>query len=165
MTLADIQTLFEFNYWAKARLMSVVELLSEEQFTKDLGSSHRSIHRTLVHIVGVEHIWFSRWTGQTVSKLVDPMDYPTFPAIQQEWDEVERGISGFVSALMDQKLSAVLTYKTTEGRQFSSVLWQTMLRVVNHSTYHRGQIVTMLRQLGIKPIGTDLIMFYRERQQ
>ncbi|MGA9365034.1 MAG: DinB family protein [Bacteroidota bacterium] len=164
MTLADIQMLYEFNYWANARLMTVVKSLREEQFAEDLGSSHRSIHGTLVHIVGAEHIWLSRWTGQPVFKLIDPKDYPTITAVQQKWDEVEQGMSGFVSELTDERLSAVLTYKTTEEKQFSNVLWQMMQHLVNHSTYHRGQIVTMLRQLGVKPVGTDLITFYREKQ-
>jgi uncharacterized damage-inducible protein DinB len=164
MTLTDTQALFEFNYWAKARLMTVVESLSYEQFAKDLGSSHRSIHGTLIHIVGAEHVWLSRWTGQPVLKLLDLKDYPTIPTVRQKWDEVEQAVSEFVSELTNERLSAVVTYKTTEGKQFSNVLWQMMQHVVNHSTYHRGQIVTMLRQLGVKPIGTDLITFYRERQ-
>jgi len=164
MTLADIQTLVEFNHWAKARLISVVEMLSEEQFAKDLGSSHRSIHGTLVHIVGAEHTWLSRWTGQPVFRLIDPKDYPTIPAVREKWDEVEQGMNEFVSKLTDERLSSVLIYKTMEGKQFSNILWQMMQHLINHSTYHRGQVVTMLRQLGVKPIGTDLITFYREKQ-
>lgn len=164
MTLADIQTLYDFNYWAKARIMSVVETLSQEQFTKNLGSSHGGIHGTLVHIVGAEHIWLSRWIGQAVFRLLDPKDYSTIPAVRQKWDEVEQQMGEFVGGLTEENLSAIVTYKTTEGRQFSNPLWQMMQHVINHSTYHRGQIVTMLRQLGVKPIGTDLITFYREKQ-
>jgi uncharacterized damage-inducible protein DinB len=117
-----------------------------------------------VHVVGAEHIWLSRWTGQRAFKLLDMKDCITIPIVQQKWNEVEQAVSEFVPELTDERLSAVLTYKTTEGKQFSSILWQTIQHVVNHSTYHRGQIVTMLRQLGIKPIGTDLVTFYRERQ-
>jgi uncharacterized damage-inducible protein DinB len=144
--------------------MSAVESLSKEQFAKDLGSSHRSIHGTLVHIVGAEHTWLSRWTGQPVFKLIDPKDYPTIKSVRQKWDEVEQAMSKFVSELTEERLSSVLTYKTIEGKQFSNVLWQMMQHLINHSTYHRGQVVTMLRQLGVKPIGTDLITFYREKQ-
>ena len=164
MTLADIHTLFEFHYWAKARIMSVVETLTQEQFTKNLGSSHGGIHGTLVHIVGAEHIWLSRWTGGPVFKLLDTADYPTIPAARQKWDEVEQQMGEFVGNLTEENLAAVVTYQTTEGKQFSNPLWQMMQHVVNHSTYHRGQIVTMLRQLGVKPKGTDLITFYREKQ-
>jgi len=73
-------------------------------------------------------------------------------------------MSEFVSELTDERLSSVLIYKTMEGKQFSNILWQMMQHLINHSTYHRGQVVTMLRQLGVKPIGTDLITFYREKQ-
>jgi uncharacterized damage-inducible protein DinB len=164
MTLADIRALFEFNYWAKARLMSVLESLSDEQFAKDLGSSHGGIQGTLVHIVGAENIWLSRWTDQTVFKLLDREDYPTRATIREKWDEVEHGMSEFISRLTEENISAVVTYKTIEGKQFSHPLWQMMQHVVNHSSHHRGQIVTMLRQLGIKPVGTDLITFYRNKQ-
>jgi uncharacterized damage-inducible protein DinB len=73
-------------------------------------------------------------------------------------------MSEFVSSLTEENISAVVTYKTTEGKQFSYPLWQMMQHVVNHSSYHRGQIVTMLRQLGIRPVGTDLIAYYRSKQ-
>jgi uncharacterized damage-inducible protein DinB len=164
MTLDDIRILFGFNYWAKARLMSVLESLSDEQFTKDLGSSHGGIHGTLLHIVGAENIWLSRWTDQTVLKLLDPKDYPTLGAVRKKWDEVEHGTSEFISSLTEENISAIVTYKTMEGKQFSNPLWQMMQHVVNHSSYHCGQIVTMLRQLGVKPIGTDLITYHRSKQ-
>jgi uncharacterized damage-inducible protein DinB len=164
MTLDDVRTLFEFNYWAKARLMSVLETLSDEQFVKDLGSSHGGIHGTLVHIVGAENIWLSGWTDQTVLKLLDRTDYPTLADVRKKWDDVEREMREFISNLTEENISAVVRYKTTEGKQFSYPLWQIMQHVVNHSSYHRGQIVTMLRQLGIKPMGTDLIAFYRGKQ-
>jgi uncharacterized damage-inducible protein DinB len=164
MTLDDMRILFEFNYWAKARLMGVLESLSDEQFAKDLGSSHGGIYGTLLHVVGAENIWLSRWTDKTVLKLLDPKDYPTLAAVRKKWDEVEHGMSEFVSSLTEENISAVVTYKTTEGKQFSYPLWQMMQHVVNHSSYHRGQIVTMLRQLGIRPVGTDLIAYYRSKQ-
>jgi uncharacterized damage-inducible protein DinB len=164
MTLDDIRILFEFNYWANARLMGVLELLNDEQFTKDLGSSHGGIHSTLVHIVGAENIWLSRWTDQTVLRLLDRKDYPTLATVREKWDKVERGMSEFISSLTEENISAVVTYKTTEGKQFCYPLWQIMQHVVNHSSNHRGQIVTMLRQLGIKPVGTDLITYYRSKQ-
>ncbi len=163
MTLNGIHLLFEYNYWAKARIMSVVERLTEEQFTQNLGSSHSGIHGTLVHIVGAEHIWLSRWIGKSEFKLLDPKDYPTRAIMQEKWDEVEQRMGEFVGSLTETDLSNVVTYKTTEGKQFSNPLWQMMQHMVNHSTYHRGQVVTMLRQLGVRPIGTDLITFYREK--
>lgn len=165
MTLADIQRLYEYNSWAKARIMGVVETLSQEQFTKNLGSSHGGIHGTLFHIVGAEHIWHSRWIGQPVSKLLDPNDYSDVASVRTKWDEVEQGIRGFVSQLKEEQLSTLVTVKTSQGKEFSNPLWQSMQHLVNHSTYHRGQIVTMLRQLGVRPIGTDLITFYREGHQ
>ena len=49
-----------------------------------------------------------------------------------------------------------------DGKQYESPVWQIVLHVVNHATLHRGQVVAMLRQLGMTPPGTDLIYYYRE---
>ena len=126
MTLSDIQILYDFNYWAKARIMSVIEALGQEQFTKNLGSSHGGIHGTLVHVVGAEHIWLSRWIGKPVNKLLDAKDYLAIAAIRQKWDEVEQDMGDFVSNLTEENLSATVTYRTTEGKELSNPLWEMM---------------------------------------
>jgi len=165
MHLLDIHNLYEYNYWAKNRILGIVESLTHEQFTKDLGSSHGGIHGTLVHIMAAEEIWLKRWKGESPSGLRKPEEFATFDTMSDHWDMVEHEMMGFCHMLKsDEDVGKIVVYKTTDGTSYSQPLFQLMQHLANHSTYHRGQVVTMLRQLGVKPIGTDLITFYRQRR-
>ena len=166
MHLNDIHNLYEYNYWANHQLLGVVEILTHEQFTKDLGSSHGGIHGTLVHIMGAEEIWLKRWKEESPSTFYTKEKFPTFDALSDHWDMVEHEMIGFCHILkMEEDIAKTVTYKDLKGNQYSQSLWQLMQHLANHSTYHRGQVVTMLRQLGVKPVGTDLVTFYRQKNQ
>ncbi len=166
MTLPDIFSLVDFNYWANHRLRSVLETVPHEQYVRDMGSSHGGIHGTLVHIMGAEEIWLRRWQGTSPSSFYKAEDFPTFDAVQNHWNIVEQELIGFCHMLKtEDDIQKFILYKDLKGNEYSQPLWQSMQHLVNHSTYHRGQVVTMLRQLGMKPIGTELINFYRQKQQ
>ena len=70
----------------------------------------------------------------------------------------------FVRGLTQADLDRDIEYKTLKFGLYRNPLWQSLLHVINHGTYHRGQVTTMLRQLGAQPILTDLMHFYRERE-
>ena len=166
MHLKDIHNLYEFNYWANHKILGVIETLSPEQFTKDHGSSHGGIHGTLFHIMGAEEIWLKRWKGESPTTFSKAEDYPTLDALTQHWDVVEHEMMGFCHMLKtDDDILKVLSYNDLKGNSYAQPLYQMMQHLVNHSSYHRGQVVTMLRQLGAKPVGTDMIAFYRQQQQ
>lgn len=163
MHLNDIRTLYDFNYWAKKRIMEVVGTLSSEQYCKDMGSSHGGIRGTLVHTMGAEEIWLKRWKGETISSFAKEGDFPDLTSLTSRWAIVERDILHFCEALAgDEAIQKRFEYKDLRGNAYSSVLYEAMQHLVNHSTYHRGQVVTMLRQAGAKPVATDLIAYYRE---
>lgn len=164
MHLNDIHLLYEYNYWANHLLLGVAATLSHEQFTKNLSSSHGGIHGTLVHMMGGEEIWLKRWKGNSPSSIRKPEEFPTFSEVSSHWDTIEHEMMEFCHTLKtDEDIGKILMYKDIKGNQYSQPLWQMMQHLANHSTYHRGQVVTMLRQLSVKPIGTDLITFYREK--
>jgi len=166
MHVTDIHTLYEFNYWAHHRIFGVVKMLSQEQFTKNFGSSHGGIQGTLSHSMGAEEIWLKRWQGINPTSFAKAEDYPTFDALAQHWETVEHEMMDFVHALKsDDDIRKTIVYKDLKGNEYSQLLWQIMQHLVNHTTYHRGQVVAMLRMLDVKPVGTDLITFYREKPQ
>lgn len=166
MHVTDIHTLYEFNYWAHHRILGVVKTLTQEQFTRNFGSSHGGIHGTLFHSMGAEEIWLKRWKGINPTTFAKPEDYPTFDALTRHWEMVEHDMMDFVRALKSEDdIRKTITYKDLKGNEYFQPLWQLMQHLVNHTTYHRGQVVTMLRLLDVKPVGTDLITFYREKPQ
>ncbi len=164
MHLQDIHNLYEYNYWAHHRLFDIVETVPHDQYMKDLGSSHGGLHGTLVHTMGAEEIWLKRWKGESPSSFYSAQDFPTFEALSNRWEMVEMEMMGFCHMLKtDADINKTISYKDLKGNAYAQQLWQLMQHLVNHSTYHRGQIVTMLRQVGAKPVATDLVAFYRQK--
>jgi uncharacterized damage-inducible protein DinB len=163
MDIHDFQRLYDFDAWANRRVLDACQALTDEQFTRDLGSSFRSVRDTLFHVCGAEWIWLERWHGRSPGAIPSADDYPNLASVRRRWAEVERDLLDYIASLTPEDLQRTLHYKTLAGVPYSQPLWQCLQHVANHSTYHRGQIITMLRQLGAKPVGTDLIAFDRER--
>jgi uncharacterized damage-inducible protein DinB len=163
MNAEDFRTLYEFNSWANHRTMDSCAALSGDEFTRDLGSSFKSVRDTLAHIFGAEWIWLERWHGRSPSGLPPGSDFPDFESLRTRWADIERDLTDFVASLTDDDLARVYEYKSMTGAPLSSPAWQMLQHLVNHGSYHRGQIATLLRQLGAKPQGTDLIAFHRQR--
>jgi uncharacterized damage-inducible protein DinB len=163
MSPDDIRQLYEFNAWANRRSLTAAAALTHEQFTKSMSSSFPSIRDTLAHIFGAEWIWLERFQGRSPAGLPDATQYPDVATLGERWGEFEPRLLNFVRGLTQSDLDRTLEYKTLKFGVYSNPLWQSMQHVVNHGSYHRGQVTTMLRQLGAQPILTDLMHFYRER--
>ena len=162
MTYDDLNTLLNYHYWARDRVLDAVGSLTPEQFTRDLGNSFPSVRDTLAHNVGAEVIWLARWQGAAPTGL--PRDgFPDVASIRAEWARMEGEIRGFLRDV-GPDVARVFEYKLFDGKTASQPFWQMLQHVVNHASYHRGQVTTMLRQLGAQPgKSMDMSVFYRER--
>jgi uncharacterized damage-inducible protein DinB len=158
-----LRLLFQYNAWADRRVLDACAALDNEQFTRSLGSSFSSVRDTVVHLYGAEFAWNERIHGRSPNALLTGAGYPDLASIRPKLEEMDAYYVGYVSKLTQQDLDRVIHYKAFTGEPFSNPLWQSLHQVTNHATYHRGQITTMLRQLGAKPVSTDLIMYYREQ--
>lgn len=163
MNIEDFRLLYDYNSWANRRTLDSCAPLTEEQFTRDLGSSFRSVRDTLAHISDAEWVWLERWHGRSTNALPTAADYLNLEAVRRRSLEIERGLVDYVASLTNEDLQRVHNYKTTAGVPQAQPVWQMLQHLANHGTYHRGQIATMLRQLAAKPVSTDMIAFYRER--
>jgi uncharacterized damage-inducible protein DinB len=164
MTAADLKTLLEYHYWARDRVLDAAEALPPEQFTRDLGSSFPSIRETLVHVYSSEWAWHSRWQGDSPTAHLSADRFPDVPALRHAWQEQEGRTRAFLDGLGDAGIDRVIEYKLMNGQPGASSFSQMLQHIVNHGSYHRGQVTTMLRQLGAQPAKSmDLIAFYRER--
>lgn len=158
-----LRFLFQYNAWADRRLLGACTALTNEQFTQNLGSSFSSVRDTVVHLYGAEWIWNERIHGRSPSALVSGAGYPDLASIRPKLEEMDQYYIEFVSKMTQQDLDRVIHYKGFTGDEFSNPLWQSLHQLTNHASYHRGQVTTMLRQLGAKPVSTDLIGYYREQ--
>jgi len=169
MTRDDIQLLYEYDRWANNRVLQAASALSAEEFTRDLGGSFRSVRDTLVHIIGGEWIWLAYWkaashgtdfvTDLTVRRdaLFHADAFPNAATVQLKWTEVEKEQAEFVNQVTNELLEKMLAFRTTRVP-----LAHLMQHLANHSTYHRGQVALMMRQLHAEPVATDFHVFLAE---
>jgi len=164
MTPEYIQTLIAYSYWARDRTLASADQLSGEQLTRVLGSSFLSVLDTLAHMHFAEWIWYQRWQGTSPSAGPDATGIITVAALRDAWDPLEAQIRAFVASLGPADLARTIEYKTMTGQPGRAPYWQMIAHLVNHGAYHRGQVATMLRQLGAAPAqSTDMILFFREQ--
>jgi uncharacterized damage-inducible protein DinB len=143
--------------------MDVCASLTNEQFGRSLGSSFGSVRDTLAHLYGAGWVWNERFEWRSPSSLPAGTTFTDLASVRSKLEEMDLYFIDHVSKLTQQDLERVIHYKTFAGSEFSNPLWQSLHQLTNHASYHRGQIVTLLRQLGVKPVSTDLIGFYREQ--
>lgn len=166
MNLSDIRRLFDYTEWANDLAMDAANRLTEGNLRRDVGVSHQSIFGTLLHIAGVEWIWLERWNGRSPAKdeawsMWTPQSCADLATLTNRWSEVVDRRAQFITNIDEDRLAAELPFKLLSGDPSSMPLIDQMQHVVNHATMHRGQIVGMIRQLGIEPPSTDLIFFLR----
>jgi len=177
----DIHTLYAYNRWANERLFTVLEKVSTEQFAAPVHSSFPSIRETVFHILFAEWLWLRRWQGTSPrSTLNDPNVSPatwptlspggipsvkelsTLAALKSFAESIEQERSAFLRGLNEDVLQARLQFSDMAGTPYAEPLVQLMQHLVNHGTYHRGQVTTMLRQLGAEAVSLDMLYFFRE---
>lgn len=163
MTLEEAITLVDYHYWGRDRMLEAVDVLAPEQYTQDLGSSFKSVRDTVVHTYGAEWNWYLRWVGNSPTAMLDPAAFPDVKSVREAWKSQEAKVRPLVRSMGDD-LDRVIRYKALNGEPMESIFSHMLQHVVNHATYHRGQVTTLLRQLGAPgPKSQDLIRFYRDR--
>jgi len=162
MTTGEARELFSYGSWATARMFSAAEALTREQVEAFVVSSFPSIRDTLAHIVGSEWIWLQRWLGDSPTSRPAWDGSAALAELKGRLAAVEAERASFLAGLTDVDLERVVTYHGLDGQSFSHPLGDLMRHVVNHSTYHRGQLATLLRQLGQTPPSTDFTRYLRE---
>jgi uncharacterized damage-inducible protein DinB len=113
-------------------------------------------------MVWSEWIWFRRFVGESPQVIFAEEELPNLDAIESRWHELDRERRAFIDSLTNEKLPQVFGYENVQGEHWSTRTNTPCQHVVNHSSYHRGQIVTLLRQLGKIPPSTDFLLYFDE---
>jgi uncharacterized damage-inducible protein DinB len=165
MTTKDLHDLLDYHYWARDRVLDAVATVTDEEYRRNLSSSFPSIHATLVHTYSAEWAWHSRWEGHSPTALLAADMFPDVDSLRGAWVALEARVRALLATSADADLTHGFDYTLLSGAPGHSTFEQMLQHVVNHATYHRGQVTAMLRQLGAAPPkSTDLIFFYRERE-
>ena len=166
MNLIDIRHLFDYTEWANALALDAAAKLPEENLRRDFQISHGSIFGTLLHMAGAEWIWLERWHGHSPAgkdawSLWRTESCADLDTLNERWREVVDRRTRFISELDESRLGAELAFRLLSGDPNSMRLVDQMQHVANHATLHRGQVIGMIRQLGIAPPSTDLLFYLR----
>lgn len=160
MEVKDVRYLFGYTEWANHLLLDAVAQLNEEQLHRDVQISHRSAFSTLVHMMAAEWIWLERWLGTSPRTMLSADSFANLDDIRVRWSEIEGTRRVFLEGLSDAVLNGDLNYTNTKDQAFSYPLVRVMQHVINHATLHRGQVVSIVRQMGGVPPATDLLFYF-----
>lgn len=155
----------EYNIWANKRLITALLKLDEKELDKDTGSSFPSIRKTVYHIWSAEAIWMQRLRLAEHPQWMETDFKGSFEEACKAWQEQSAELLDFISKQYeDRGLMHTIQYYNRKKQSFKNPVYLILLHCFNHSTFHRGQIVTMLRQAGVSRIPeTDLIAFARKK--
>ena len=162
MNTQEIQTLYAYNRWANRRLLKAARLLDWQDCTSEMRTSHGSVRGTLVHIIWGEWLWVRRWRGESPKERFAPEEFRDWTTLESRWTSMEGDQQAFLNCVTDALLETRVSYENLQAQRWEYSLAQMMQHVVNHSSYHRGQLVTLLRQLGQTPPATDFLVFLDE---
>jgi uncharacterized damage-inducible protein DinB len=152
-----------YMLWADRHTLRALRGVQIEHLTRDAGVSFGSLLGTLVHTLSSERRWLARFAGIADPAPLKLEDFPDLLTWIVAWEESAANVEAFLASISDEQLAVPLTWTTGQGEQITRPLWETVLHLVNHGTYHRGQVVSLLRQMGYPPPSTDLIAFFHER--
>ena len=147
----------QYTFWASGRVLDSLRSLPAGELERDCGNSHGGIFQTLLHIFYADRIWLSRTTTVPRATLFDPDETWTPDTLASAWASVAGEWLEWASGIDDAH--AVLHYRNLSGQANAVELWEMVMHVVNHATYHRGQVTTMLRQCGREPVPTDFHLY------
>jgi len=162
MTKQYFIQLADYNAWANGMICSWLDKISDEQWKQPIVSSFKSIEETTVHTIGAEKIWQDR-----LNLVESPVWFTTVyngfrkQAIE-EWRKSSQGLKSFIENFEDSRLSEILRYvRQQDGKTYELPYYQIFAHAVNHATYHRGQLITMLRQVGFTDVSSmDLSTYF-----
>jgi uncharacterized damage-inducible protein DinB len=156
-------THLQFMKWADGIYFDVLSQLPAGKAEENAGISFQSFSGTLSHIYKAEVIWFRRMQGDLYPKLNDI----TVPDHAEQWQELWNGLHHawieWAKSVPEAEWEQIVTHRFSTGGEMQLPRWQVVMHLVNHGSYHRGQLASLLRQGGIKAPATDLVAFYRTR--
>ncbi len=157
--LSTLRNFFAFGRWANRTTLESVAALTPEEYARPIGGSFGSVQGTLAHLYGADWVWLERFHGRSPRAMPEGEDLASLDALDRKWREVEAGQDAFIGTLTQERLAEPLSYVSFAGDAFTRRLGDALLHLANHGTYHRGQVATLLRQLGKKCASTDFLRY------
>jgi uncharacterized damage-inducible protein DinB len=163
MTKNYIIQLADYNIWANNIVCTWLEQINDAQWTQEVTSSFNSLQQTVLHVISAERGWLDRFEKNPNIVFLQPVYKGTKEEHVTLWKKTSERLKVFINDFDENNLQTNLDFKRFNGEAFSMPYYQLFAHVINHATYHRGQIVTMLRQTGFTGTSsTDLSSFFQQ---
>ena len=151
-----------YSVWANETLVARLKNLDEKILHQEVKSSFPSIAKTLLHMWDAESIWLKRFQGISLTDWPSKDFKGTTTDLLTNVVQSSRDLQAFIKSQGDSFIKGTVKYKNLKGNEFEDPIDYLLHHIVNHGTYHRGQITTMLRELGVTdPAATDIIFYWR----
>lgn len=156
-----LSTLTKYNLWAAQKAIASLATITPEQWEKDLGGSFKSLADTTLHLVSAEKLTCERLQGAAAQPFLATVFVGSKAEVLSLWETYAAKLAEIVADFSHESPHAILEFNTLKGMPMAMERYKLVTHVVNHSTYHRGQIVNYLRQLGLADLeSTDMFNFY-----
>jgi uncharacterized damage-inducible protein DinB len=158
--------LADYNSWANQIAIEWLNQINDQQWSQIITSSFPSIRQTAIHMASAEKIWVDFWENEPEPVYLSAGFKGTKNELIAIWEKASAGLKNFVETLPEEDYLHQVTFRYPSGREGQMEFWQTFSHAINHATYHRGQLVTLLRQAGFSSFtSTDLATYYRLHQK
>lgn len=162
MTKKYFIQLANFNIWANNIVISWLEQINDEQWTQEIESSFNTIRETVLHMASAESAWYERMIKKENIDWFQKSFSGNKSEVIELWKTKSQHLFDFINHFEEERMNEILAFTRLNGEKQAMPYYQIFAHVLNHSTYHRGQLVTMLRQSGFTNVGsTDLLGYYR----
>lgn len=158
-----LQQIANYNYWANSKIIEWLQLINDQQWHQLIASSFSSISETAIHVVSAEKYWVDHWMHTPDPKFLSMEFKGTKNDLIEIWKRSSADFSSCVESYPVADYSRPVSFKYPKSsRTGQMAFWQTVVHAINHSTYHRGQLVTLLRQAGfINMSSLDMATYFQ----
>jgi len=150
----------DFMKWADEKILAAVTPVAADHLTRPAGVSFTNLLGTVQHIYQGEKIWIRRVKGEPDVKLAE-IEAPSIEELQTVWPALHAAWREWALNLDADGWNRTTFIRLANGAESRLPNWQIVLHLVNHGSYHRGQVTSLLRAAGVTPVGTDLVHYYR----
>lgn len=161
----EVLAFYAFHHWATDRILTAFDHVTAAQLDQPWGGSFDTGRGLLRHILGAEWLWCQRWNGTSPRKVPDLPPSLDGAGFRAEWKKLRAEEQSYLAELSGERLCGELSYVNLKGERNVYPLSDILLHVVNHGTYHRGQLTHLLRDLGLPAPSTDYLLFLNEQRR
>lgn len=162
MNVADLRIIYDYNYWARDRILAAAARVSPEQYAAPADYPYGGLRGTLLHILDAEKSWLHQWEHGSWTPDLLEADYPTLGMLQEAWGQEEAAMRAFLAHLTEDDLGRIVRYPVEGGMMRERLLWHCMLHLANHGTQHRAEAAALLTSFGQSPGDVDMTLFLNE---